>query len=90
MDGSGEVEVGPKKHWEETAIFAHTTSVSVKLQWSCNKHQPSCVTAQFSLEEAHCQGKICLRTLMTTPKRTLSKAKRSTRFEPRFRAYTRL
>lgn len=31
----------------------------------------------------HSQGKVCLRVLMTTQKRTLSEAKRSTHFEPR-------
>uniref|UniRef100_A0A0V0GXB9 Putative ovule protein n=1 Tax=Solanum chacoense TaxID=4108 RepID=A0A0V0GXB9_SOLCH len=35
---------------------------------------------------AHSQGEVCLRVLMTTLKRTLSEAKCSTRFDPRFRA----
>lgn len=38
-----------------------------------------------SSRNAHSQGKVSLGVLMTTPKRTLSEGKRSTRFEPRFK-----
>jgi len=38
-----------------------------------------------SLEEANCQGKVCLRTLMTTLNHSLNEAKSSTRFECRFK-----
>ncbi|KAG5608571.1 hypothetical protein H5410_019852 [Solanum commersonii] len=39
-----------------------------------------------SSRNAHSQGKVCPRALMTTLKRILSDTKHSTRFEPRFRA----
>ncbi|KAG5620679.1 hypothetical protein H5410_005897 [Solanum commersonii] len=76
--------LGKEKWFTKTMTYLAIVKMqrgSITKSKNCNK-----ALSVASSNEAHRQGNVCLRTLMMTLKYTLSEAKRSTRFEPRFMA----